>query len=817
MRKYLLLFAVCALSLVAQAQVGKAFWFAAPWMNSHHTGEAEFHLILSAYESDAHVRITQPANNDRLWADTIVKAHSYLDIIIAQKSDHKSFAEQNIEAPYNEIANRGLYISADHQIGCYYQITHANGEAYTLKGENALGVEFVIMSQNKFANQVEYSGYKSHNNSIQIVASEDDTQVTITPSQPIFQDDGTTSSNPITVTLQRGQTYAVKAASNTAAAHLIGTVVTANKPIAVTTSDDSVIAGNGQDAVGDQLVPTDFAGTDYTVIPLPNSAYESLYIIALNDNTSATLISATDTTTITLNRLEPYAANIKSATYVHADKPIQVFQFINRLGESGGTILPQMLCTGSRQVTYKRIPNSDLAMMNILTKTENINYFYINGNEVDPALFSPVPGTDEQWSYVSLNVTSKPAAMPLELEAKKGVFQLGVVDHAALPQGTLTYGFFSNYSNASTIEVAVDESLLDTTYAICEGQPITMVALTVEGVDNLRWYKDGQLVHEGDTLAIESVRLEDDGHYSVQGDSHECTVEYKEFSFHVVAAQQTIPLTSVVISDGESYTWPVNGKTYTQNTKDTVWFPIMFNGEIVYGCDSACALEVKVLSCPQVEISYPADVCGDEANIYISYQGADPSTLRAVNIVFPLEAEKVGWVSGAVVYDESQITIPIPNGVWANPYTASLQFIPKLQDCETVTIPLSFLVHYPTSVFTQKWNDVLAVYNERYNRNGLTPGYDFVGFQWYKNGQPIDGATGSYYYCGPTDQLDFNAIYSVLLTRTDGSQIISCDYQPTHVDVPDKVGTRKVMHRGQIYFYIQGQDRMFNAQGIQVQ
>ena len=59
-----------------------------------------------------------------------------------------------------------MYIEADHLISAYYQITHANGEAYTLKGENALGLDFVIMSQNRYANQADYSGYKSHNNSI---------------------------------------------------------------------------------------------------------------------------------------------------------------------------------------------------------------------------------------------------------------------------------------------------------------------------------------------------------------------------------------------------------------------------------------------------------------------------------------------------------------------------------------------------------------------------------------------------------------------------------------------------------------------------
>ena len=43
-----MLLLLCALG--AQAQRGTEFWFAPPWMNSHHTGEADFHVVLSAYD-----------------------------------------------------------------------------------------------------------------------------------------------------------------------------------------------------------------------------------------------------------------------------------------------------------------------------------------------------------------------------------------------------------------------------------------------------------------------------------------------------------------------------------------------------------------------------------------------------------------------------------------------------------------------------------------------------------------------------------------------------------------------------------------------
>ena len=815
MKKYsliclLILMGTCAI----QAQVSRQFWFAPPWMNSHHTGEAEFHLILSAYDQDAHVVISQPADGGRVLCDTVVYAHSYCDILIAPKSDHKIYAEKNIEVPYNTISKRGMLISADNEIGAYYQITHANGEAYTLKGENALGTDFVVMSQNRYSNQANYNGYISHNNSVQIVATEDATTVTIYPSQPVVHDDATTSTAPITIVLNKGETYALKAASTAANAHLIGTRIVADKPIAVTSSDDSVAVGTGQDAVGEQLVPVDMAGTDYTVIPLAKSTYESIYILALHPATTVTLHNETGEETILLDSLQSESRMIKGVTYIHADAEIQVFQLTNKNGESGGTVIPQMLCTGSYNVTYKRIPNSDYTILNILTQTANLGYLYVNGNEIPVENFTLIPGTDGAWSYVSLDVTAKPADMPLEVESLRGVFQLGVVDHASIPQGSLTYGFFSNYANATFIDVMVDDQLLDSTFVLCEQEAVTMIASAPDGVSNFQWYHQGVLVHTGDTLTLENVTLAQAGQYTIQADSRDCTVENKNFYFHVQARQQTIPVTEITIEEGESYTWEVNGETYTTTTRDTVWMPVQYEDIPVMGCDTAVALHVIVRSCVQATLDCPTEICGDQTQLLIPclIEGSGEYTF---SITFDDNAIQAGFQNHQLQYTNGNLVLTLPKNVYANEYKATITLLPAETDCEIQHFEITFLVRYPVTVFVQKWNDVLAVYNDKYNRGEGQEGYRFVAFQWYKDGLPIVGATGSYYYTGPEEKLDFNARYSVLLTREDGTQIQSCEYQPLYTDVPDMVTTTKVVQNAQVVIYRAG--KKYNILGVPLQ
>lgn len=97
------------------------------------------------------------------------------------------------------------------------------------------------------------------------------------------------------------------------------------------------------------------------------------------------------------------------------------------------------------------------------------------------------------------------------------------------------------------------------------------------------------------------------------------------------------------------------------------------------------------------------------------------------------------------------------------------------------TIHIKLKVLYPDTILTQRWNDVLAVRNEEYNG-----GYEFVGYQWYKDGLPIEGATDSYYYA--PDGLDAKAEYSALVTRAgDSLQLMTCPMVPqlvSEIEVP---------------------------------
>ena len=74
----------------------------------------------------------------------------------------------------------------------------------------------------------------------------------------------------------------------------------------------------------------------------------------------------------------------------------------------------------------------------------------------------------------------------------------------------------------------------------------------------------------------------------------------------------------------------------------------------------------------------------------------------------------------------------------------------------------------------QKWNDVLYIDNN--DKNGYPRAENdlkFSGYQWYKDGEPISGATGQVY----VEQGGLNGEYYAILTDTAGNEYQTCPYE----------------------------------------
>ena len=192
-------------------------------------------------------------------------------------------------------------------------------------------------------------------------------------------------------------------------------------------------------------------------------------------------------------------------------------------------------------------------------------------------------------------------------------------------------------------------------------------------------------------------------------------------------------------------------------------------GASVFGCDSV--LHLVVLEDLHVEVPAAPQACADEALLDIAYQ-----VTNGLATDFSLEYLEAGSnladTTGQVT--ASPLQIPLPADVRPGHYAATLIFLNA--DCGNDTVPLNIAIFYPSSVLAQRWNDVLFVQNAEYNG-----GYEFSGYQWYRNDEPIDGETASYLYV--SSGLDQAAEYRVELTRSDdGMTVSTCPVVPYAAD-----------------------------------
>ena len=390
--------------------------------------------------------------------------------------------------------------------------------------------------------------WQNAHNSIEIVATEDNTIVTITPTQTLSS--GQVAGVPYNIILMRGQTYSFAVQkewdhSLPAAKHLRNTRITSNKPIAVNTTDDSVAydsTGNGgYDLIGEQIVPISLTGTKYIAIRNTDRIYngnvsgqkkeyvDHVYFFPTQNNTNVTIYPSGqqgDAFTIPLQMGGEYSYPLsQEATYIESDKPIVVFQMISSDDsykfELGGTQLPQIECTGVNKVQFSAV-NTNSPIVNILVKTADIHSFSVTGlvasSTITASDFNPVPG-NPSWSYCRKSVTmsnysngwNNTVTVPVVIENSTGYFHLAVADQNT---STCSYAYYSNYNTAAQM------SLMRNKDNYCLGDSMVLSSTNILAVDTLIWIlPSGQEIrrHKNEPYIIPELTMEHIGHYTLDG------------------------------------------------------------------------------------------------------------------------------------------------------------------------------------------------------------------------------------------------------------------------------------------------------------
>ena len=435
----LALFVVCLL----HAQKDTLFWFAAP-ESSPSTANFNIPIVMriTTFSQAATVSISQPAG-------TMPTQIANIGANSTQTVDLTTWVNIIENKPPDVVLNYGLMVQSTAPVSIYYEVVSAqcqcNPEMFVLKGHNALGTDFYVPGQNYLDNNSGYSPQPF--NSFDMIATQDNTTVTITPINAVV---GHGAGTTYTIVLNHGQTYSATATGELAAQHLVGSRVTSDKPIAITMKDDLLSGtpfGGCADLGGDQIVPTNILGTQYIATKgLLNGTGDQLFITATQNGTT---VSQNGTLLTTINTGQTYQTAVGGAsTFIQTSNPAYVLQMSGIGCEIGLGVLPPLLCTGSFEVAFTRSTTESL-YANIAVPAGYEGNFLVNGvaGYITAGMFAPVPGTAGGWvaALVSFPNASYPQGTAIRVSNSTSLFRLGVL-HGGAGSGS-RFGYFSDFAN----------------------------------------------------------------------------------------------------------------------------------------------------------------------------------------------------------------------------------------------------------------------------------------------------------------------------------------------------------------------------------
>ena len=597
------------------AQLDTAFWFVAPEVTQIH-GDRPIVFRFSSLENASTITIDQPSN------PTFPTQTINLGPNDSQTIDLTTWIDIIENKPADQILSYGFKISATEQITAYYEVTptcNCNPDIFALKGRNALGLAFLTPFQN-LLNNASYarSGFN-------IVATEDNTNITITPTQNII---GHLAGAPFTITLNRGQTYYGEATGTNANQHLGGTSIISDKPVAVTLSDDTAQGtpfGGCADLMGDQLIPISILGTEYIALKGYLNGPDRLYILATANNTS---IAIDGVNLGVINAGETYNEILINPTaYVQTSQPSYVLHMSGFGCEVGEAILPPLVCTGSNVVPFTRSTNEFFAL-NILVPAGAEAGFTLNGvtgiiNQVD---FNPVPGTSNSWMYAQLDMTNTIlVSQASRIQNNLDKFHLGLV-HGGASSGC-RYGYFSDFAVLSYQINSSDQSF-------CSGDTLELSSNTLPGA-TYTWSGPNGFLSQGASVSIENLQISDGGQYIIDGNfPNACELLPDTINIEVIET----PVAPIIFNNGPicmgdsslfwneinapfSFQWLDEFNIEINNQNDTIGF--LSNDNILIqlqselgSCLSPISIDsIIVLAQPELNFDGDTEVCGQSIDL----------------------------------------------------------------------------------------------------------------------------------------------------------------------------------------------------------
>ncbi len=314
---------------------------------------------------------------------------------------------------YDTVENHGIHITSTQPVSVYgiNDLVFAS-EAFTAYPTPMLGTNYCVM-----ARAAAFDDSLGLVSEFAIVATADDTEVTITPSATADLTDHPGTA-PYTITLQQGQTYQINSVGGSD--DVTGTLVGSDQPIAIMAGANLARVPNINYVAGNPLMeeqlPVSSWGVQALGFPLATRQNGDTYrVLAAQNNT---VVKVNGAVVATLQAGQFYDATINGPVEFQASNPIQVAQFSNGSAFDGTTGDPfEMLLppTGHYMTNYTvSMPDGfDSDYLNLYVEQSAISTTLVDGQPLPVSSFQPIGNSGYSGIQVPLAAGSHTVTGPL--------------------------------------------------------------------------------------------------------------------------------------------------------------------------------------------------------------------------------------------------------------------------------------------------------------------------------------------------------------------------------------------------------------------
>ena len=428
--------------------------------------------------------------------------------------------------------------------------------------------------------------------------------------------------------------------------------------------------------------------------------------------------------------------------------------------------------------TYTWYANNSNTGVTTATYAQTLNAvgaynFYVvvnaNGNSCAPATSNTLTfnvNSDPYWTNVNVFYPEICEGESVELQASVSG---GVTDNAGNTVGTIVWNVTDPANNHFTVNGATNSQSVFHTPAVTGTymyQP-TFVGAIGNGCDI-----DTNVVVPVEVFARPTASFTSGDGVVV------CANDPNSFGELVVTINSNYPpfMFTVVGTDGSNNTYHTYNNTYTIYVTPSTSVTYSITSLEDAHCEAINPSSEATVIVSQIElVDDIVATCNDAeqpmATMGVVIYSAAPGVVPTVNVIYN-DPNYTAYNAYNVPIDNdgttSSFTFPTPTV--PGDYSITIE----IDGCEydaIVRVLASQYSYGETPIVNQRWDDVLVVNNNPATNGGHT----YISYQWYKNGQPIEGATNQFYQ----EIGGVNGYYSVNLIAKDADgniyEITTCE------------------------------------------